>query len=62
MIKFLTIRQAAATGIMSEHRLRVMVAQGACPGIKTGNRFMVNVTALAEQLDTESRAAVRKDG
>lgn len=58
--KFLTIRQTAATGIITEHQLRIMVAAGACPGIKTGNRFMVNVTALAEQLDAESRAAVRK--
>lgn len=58
MPKFLTIRQTAATGLITEHRLRILVAQGLCPGIKTGNRFMVNVTALAEQLDAESR--VRK--
>ena len=55
MPKFLTIRQTAATGLMTEHRLRILVAQGLCPGIRTGNRFMVNVTALAEQLDAESR-------
>ena len=60
MTRFLTIRQTAATGLISEHRLRIMVAQGACPGIKAGNRFLVNVTALAEQLDAESRAAVVK--
>lgn len=55
MPEFKTIRQTAATGILSEHRLRIMVAQGKCPGIQTGNRFLVNVTALAELLDAESR-------
>lgn len=58
MPKFLTIRQVAATGMITEHRLRIMVAQGMCPGFKTGNRFLVNLDALAEQLDAESRAAV----
>lgn len=55
MPEFKTIRQAAATGILSEHRIRLMVASGQCPGIKTGNRFLVNVSALAELLDAESR-------
>lgn len=55
MLTFKTIRQTAATGILSEHRLRLMVAQGVCPGIQTGNRFLVNVEALAEQLDRQSR-------
>ena len=32
-----------------------MVAAGQCPGIKTGNRFLVNITALAEMLDAMSR-------
>lgn len=52
MLELKTIRQTAATGI---HRIRLMVAAGTCPGIKVGNRFMVNVTALAEQLDRMSR-------
>jgi hypothetical protein len=53
--EFKTIRQAAASGILSEHRIRVLVAQGKCPGIQTGNRFLVNMTALAEMLDAMSR-------
>lgn len=57
-MQFKTIRQTAATGILSEHRLRIMVAAGTCPGIKTGNRFLINVSALAEMLDEESRRAV----
>ena len=55
MPEFKTIRQTAATGILSEHRLRLMVAAGICPGIQTGKRFLINVTALSEMLDTESR-------
>ena len=55
MTAFKTIRQTAATGIMTEHYLRILVSQGKCPGIKSGNRFLVNVEALAEQLDAESR-------
>ena len=55
MPEFKTIRQTAAMGILPEHRIRVMVAQGSCPGFMAGNRFMVNVTALAEKLDRMSR-------
>lgn len=58
MPTFKTIRQTAATGIMTEYYLRILVAQGKCPGIKSGNRFLINVEALAEQLEAESRKAV----
>lgn len=58
MPTFKTIRQTAALGILSEHRLRLMVAAGDCPGIRTGNRFLINVEALAEKLDYESRTGV----
>lgn len=60
MPEFKTIRQTAATGILTENRLRIMVAQGVCPGIQTGNRFLVNVSALSEMLDNMSRRP--KDG
>lgn len=55
MPSFKTVRQTAATGILSEHRLRLMVREGVCPGIQTGNRFLINVEALAEMLDRMSR-------
>lgn len=58
MPEFKTIRQTAALGVTSENHLRRLVAQGKCPGIRCGNRFMVNVTALCEMLDAESRKAV----
>lgn len=55
MPKFRTIRQIAALGFISEHYLRLLVAKGACPGFYSGNRFLVHVDALIEQLDAESR-------
>ena len=61
MAQFKTIRQTAALGVASEHHLRLMVAQGHCPGIRVGNRFLVNVEALVEQLDRESRDNVKKE-
>ena len=54
-MKFKTIRQTAATGILPEHRLRIMQKNAELPGIYAGNRFLVNVDALREQLDAESR-------
>lgn len=59
MPEFKTIRQTAATKIVSENFVRLLVAQGKCPGIRSGNRFLVNYTALCEMLDEESRKAVR---
>ena len=58
MATYKTIRQTAALGILSEHFLRQLVARGQCPGVYTGNRFLVNVEALVEQLECQSREAV----
>lgn len=55
MPTFKTVRQTAAAGLLTEHYLRILIAQGKCPGVYAGNRFLINVEALAEQLDTESR-------
>lgn len=52
---FKTIRQTAAQGVAPENFIRQLVAQGRCPGIYSGNRFLVNVEALVEMLDKESR-------
>lgn len=60
MPTFKTIRQTAALGVLPEHRIRLLVAQGKCPGIYTGNRFMVNVDALTDFLDKQSREVVSR--
>lgn len=52
---FQTIRQVAASGLVPEHFLRTLVAQGKCPGVYSGTRFMVHVEQLKEMLDSESR-------
>lgn len=60
MPEFKTIRQTAALGILPEHRLRLMQKQNQLPGIWSGNRFLVNVTALAELLNVSSTAQMEK--
>lgn len=52
---FQTVRQAAKVLEIPEHLVRSMVAQGVCPGIYSGNRFLVNIRALAELLEEQSR-------
>jgi hypothetical protein len=55
MTEYKTIRQTAASGLISEHYLRGMVARGECPGFRSGNRFLVNVELLKEKLNEMSR-------
>lgn len=53
-VKFLTIRKTAQTGILSEYNLQLMERLGRLPGIRTGNRFLINLPLLVEQLNRES--------
>lgn len=55
---FLTIRQTAATGVLSEHYLRLTEKQGRLPGIRTGKTFRVHYEMLLARLDQESRVSV----
>ena len=55
--RFLTIRQTARTGIISEHRLRQMVKEKNVPGIYSGSRFLVNLDQFIEQLNVLSKTA-----
>lgn len=52
---FQTIRQVSRTLGVPEHLIRCLVANGSCPGIYSGTRFLVHVEALKEYLDRESR-------
>lgn len=52
--KFMTIRETAATGILSEHHLRLMVKRHELPGIYAGTRFKVNYPLLVEKLNRDS--------
>lgn len=55
MPTFKTIRQTAAMGFVPENLLRERLKRGKLPGVYSGNRFLVNVDALIEQLEAESR-------
>lgn len=59
---FLTIRETARLGVMSEHHLRLMQKAGRLPGIQTGNTFRVHLEQLIDQLNAESAATVQQDG
>lgn len=48
--RMMTIRQAAATGILPEHAIRQLVKEGKIPHIKCGNRVLINLDKLVEQL------------
>ena len=52
---FQTIRQVAHYLEIPEAFVRRLVAQGVCPGVYSGKRFLVNVEALREYLEAESR-------
>lgn len=52
--KFMTIREVAKTGLVSEYYLRNMEKQGCLPGIKSGNKKLVNYDLLIEFLDRQS--------
>lgn len=49
--QFLTIRQAAKTGILPEHFLRRLEKQGKLPCIYSGKKCLINFSKLVEQLN-----------
>lgn len=54
-MRYLTIRQTAARGPLPERLLRQWEKQGKLPGVRSGNRFLVNYSLLLELLEAESR-------
>lgn len=52
--KFPSIRETARRGPLSEHCLRLMLAQGKLPGVYSGKKFLVNYDRLLEQLNGEA--------
>ena len=57
---YLTIRQVAATGVLSEHAIRIMEKQGKIPCLKVGKKTMINYPLFLEALNCESRKAVQE--
>lgn len=59
---FMNLTDACKATGLSTYYLRRGCKDGTVPHTMSGNRYMVNVTALLEKLDTESRAAVSGKG
>ena len=54
---FMSLSDACKVTGMSVYFLRRSCKDGSCPHIKSGAKYMVNVPALLEKLDEESREA-----
>lgn len=47
----MTISQAAATGLLPENALRVMVRSGEIPAVYSGNKAFINFDNLCKRLE-----------
>lgn len=56
MIRFLTIREVADTGILPEWALRRRLREGKLPGVYSASRFYVDAEELERMLKAESLA------
>ena len=52
MPKMLTIRQIAATGILSEHAIRMLVKAGKIPHLTVGKRVLINLDTVLKMLES----------
>ena len=59
--KFLTIRQTAREGPLSEYCLRLMQKRGELPGVFSGNRFLVNYPAYIAKISTQGVTGCRNE-
>lgn len=55
--KMMTIRQAAATGILPENALRTLNKQGRLPAVQVGSTTYINYTALCNMLNRLGNAS-----
>lgn len=56
--KFISVRETAKRGPLSEYCLRLMLKQGNLPGVYSGRKFLVNYDRLLEQLAVSGREKV----
>ncbi len=49
--RMMTVRQIAATGLLPENALRVMLKQGKLPAVFSGRKALINFDLLCEQLE-----------
>lgn len=53
--RFMSIREVAKTGLLSEYTLRLMEKQRRLPGVYSGRKFLVNFDRLVEQLNSSNQ-------
>ena len=63
MSTFFTIREAAKRPDcpFGEYRIRLLVAQGRCPGVYTGKKFLVNYPLLLKKAQEWAAEGLRLD-
>ena len=49
--RMMTVREVAATGILPENAIRVMLKEGRIPAIYIGRKALINYDALCDQLE-----------
>lgn len=52
--RFMSIREVARTGLLSEYTLRLMEKQKKLPCVYTGRKCLINFDRLVEQLNTST--------
>ena len=52
MPKMMTIRQIAATGILSEHAIRMLVKAGKIPHLTVGKKVLINLDTVLKMLES----------
>ena len=63
MAKLYTVREEARRPDcpFTEYRLRRMIAAGTCPGVRIGNRFLVNHQVLVSLANADSVSHLNRD-
>ena len=61
-MEFLSLKQTARLGILSEWRLRVLQKEGRLPGVKVGSSFLVDVQQLRDVMHAASKPAMDLKG
>ena len=52
MPQMMTIRQIAATGILSEHAIRMLVKAGKIPHLTVGRKVLINFDTVLKMLES----------
>lgn len=54
-VPYMTIKDTSTATGLSQYLIRRLCKEGRCPHIRSGEKYLVNVEALLEKLDEQSR-------